>query len=210
MARRAPAACQPRRALGQRPRGDPHRTSCGRSRRNWCAATFWTATHIGLDYLRRQHQPRGRLGHRMPCMLKALLQALLEPIERCANWKRGRLHRAAGIVRGPEEFAVRRRVGLLLHDERRASQQRLVGRRAAIRAGRTQPTVEVRDFLFIRPQQKLAASLKLLAAAAPPCRVPDKSPDGPADCRTRSATPRRAGKSDRASVCTVGARSGSL
>ena len=39
VARRNPAAREPRRPLGQRPRRRPHRRAAKRSRRNWCAAT---------------------------------------------------------------------------------------------------------------------------------------------------------------------------
>ena len=43
LARRDPAARQPRRPLGQRPRRDPDRRTARRSPRSWSAATTWTA-----------------------------------------------------------------------------------------------------------------------------------------------------------------------
>ncbi len=60
---RDPAARQPRRALGQRPRGDAHRRRAGYCRGNRPRRVSRPRAHRPR-FLRRQHQSRRRLGDR--------------------------------------------------------------------------------------------------------------------------------------------------
>ena len=79
---RTAAARQPRGALGQRPRGHPDRRTAGDYAGSWCAAITSDRVHIGLDFLRRQHQPGRRLGYRHAATrCERCCMALLEPVD---------------------------------------------------------------------------------------------------------------------------------
>ena len=84
-ARRTPAARQPRRPLGQRPRGDPQRRPSRRSPRSSSAADFLGRVHIGLDYFDASINRVAAWVIGTRSMLKALLMALLEPTDMLAR-----------------------------------------------------------------------------------------------------------------------------
>ena len=112
---RDPAARQPRRALGQRPRRDARPTSCRRSPQEIVRGDYLDRVHIGLDFFDASINRVAAWVIGTRNMLKALLIALLEPADDAAQARSGRrLHRAAGAAGGIEDAAVRRGVGSLL------------------------------------------------------------------------------------------------
>ena len=79
MPRRDPAARQPRRALGQRPRRHPRPTSCRRSPQELVRGDYLDRVHIGLDFFDASINRVAAWVIGTRCLLKALLIALLEP-----------------------------------------------------------------------------------------------------------------------------------
>ena len=112
--RRNPAARQPRRPLGQRPRGDSQRRAAGH-RRGAGARRFSRPRSHRAGLLRRQHQPRRRLGHRRPRHAQGPAAGAAGARGQAAErGGRGRFHLAPGPAGGDQDPAVRRRLGLLL------------------------------------------------------------------------------------------------
>ena len=112
-----PAARQPRRPLGQRPRGDPQRRRCGRSRRNSSAAissaactSGWISSTPASTAWRRGSSARATCS--APCARHARADGQAQQLE-----ARRRFHLAAGAGGRGQDAAVRRGLGLLLRKQ---------------------------------------------------------------------------------------------
>ena len=112
---RDPAARQPGRPLGQRPRGDPLRRAAGDRDRSWSAATISSRVHIGLDFFdasinRVAAWVIGARAHAQG----AVARAARADRDAAPARGRGRRHVAAGIARRAEVAPLGRRLGSLL------------------------------------------------------------------------------------------------
>ena len=136
------AARQPRRPLGQRPRGDPRRRAAGDRRGNRPRRQAPDRIHIGLDYFDASINRVAAWVIGTRDMLKALLMALLEPTATLqGRGSSGWITRGAwSLLRRVEEPALAGRMGLLLRAQRRARGHGLVRRGAAVRKRRALET----------------------------------------------------------------------
>ena len=101
----------------------------------------WRRVHIGLDFFDASINRVAAWVIGTRCMLKALLLALLEPIEKMRELGIGRrFHIASGLAGRIEDDAPRRRVGPLLPAVRSPGRSRLAGPGEAIRNRRAGET----------------------------------------------------------------------
>ena len=116
-----PAARQPRRPLGQRPRGGPRPTSCEAIAQELVRGDYLGRTHIGLDYFDASINRVAAWVIGTRNMLKALLMALLEPTARLRELRgAGDYTARLALLEEIKTLPVGRRVGSLLRDRRRA------------------------------------------------------------------------------------------
>ena len=103
---------------------------------------FLNRVHIGLDYFDASINRVAAWVIGARSMLKALLAALLEPIDTLTEGgKRGRFHLPAGAAGRTKNPALGRGVGLLLPEGERPVRTRLAGRSEKVRKGRVVETL---------------------------------------------------------------------
>ena len=112
-------------------------TTCEAIGQELVRGDYLARTHIGLDYFDASINRVAAWVIGARNMLKALLMALLEPIDQLRAAERiGRLHRPSRAPGGGEDAAVRRGLGSLLRALGRAGGRGVAGRRPPLRAGR--------------------------------------------------------------------------
>ena len=115
----------------------PSPTTCRPSPRKSCWGGYLDRVHIGLDYFDASINRVAAWVIGTRNMIKALLLALVEPIDQLQQLEAdGRFHLAPGPDGRGQDPAVRRGVGLLLPEDGRARGRCLARRGQAVREGR--------------------------------------------------------------------------